>query len=185
MTRTIELMTTKISSKGDLNDQLIEYEIKAQSLVEDGSPMLGDTTNGVQLANMLLASLDKNFESFVQGIEAQESEALTFLQLKEKLLSWEQRHRSAYKQDEEASKPLAYQTVAKSPERGKSKKYRCSHCNRSGHTEEKCWILHPELKPKNQGQQRQRVAKGMEVAHKVLTLTRLHPLEKTSRRRTF
>ena len=29
----------------------------------------------------------------------------------------------------------------------KPKKKKCSHCNKRGHTAEKCWKLHPELKP--------------------------------------
>jgi hypothetical protein len=31
-------------------------------------------------------------------------------------------------------------------ERGEIAK--CSHCKREGHTSDKCWVLHPHLKPK-------------------------------------
>ncbi|KAM1087576.1 hypothetical protein ACFX2B_012935 [Malus domestica] len=31
---------------------------------------------------------------------------------------------------------------------GKKADWKCSYCNRKGHLREKCWILHPELKPK-------------------------------------
>ena len=30
----------------------------------------------------------------------------------------------------------------------------CSHCQNQGHEEEKCWVLHPYLKPKCAEQQR-------------------------------
>jgi hypothetical protein len=32
--------------------------------------------------------------------------------------------------------------------KGKGEVVRCSHCKREGHTQEKCWILHPYLRPK-------------------------------------
>src|SRR5436305_1073312 len=37
------------------------------------------------------------------------------------------------------------------PKRNKPKKAKkiCGHCKRSGHTEDECWELHPELNPKN------------------------------------
>ncbi|KAM1916365.1 hypothetical protein ACFX13_036100 [Malus domestica] len=31
---------------------------------------------------------------------------------------------------------------------GKKANWKCSYCNMKGHLREKCWILHPELKPK-------------------------------------
>ena len=31
---------------------------------------------------------------------------------------------------------------------GKKADWKCSYCNMKGHLREKCWILHPELKPK-------------------------------------
>ncbi len=33
--------------------------------------------------------------------------------------------------------------------RGKGKSVECSHCEKTGHTAEKCWELHPELRPKS------------------------------------
>jgi hypothetical protein len=32
--------------------------------------------------------------------------------------------------------------------KGKCEVVRCSHCKQEGHTQEKCWILHPHLRPK-------------------------------------
>lgn len=32
--------------------------------------------------------------------------------------------------------------------RGKTPHLKCKYCNAYGHTEERCWELHPELKPK-------------------------------------
>jgi hypothetical protein len=31
---------------------------------------------------------------------------------------------------------------------GKGEIAKCSHCKREGHTSDKCWVLHPHLKPK-------------------------------------
>ena len=34
----------------------------------------------------------------------------------------------------------------------------CDHCDRDGHTNEGCWIIHPELKPKGQGWRKPKTA---------------------------
>lgn len=39
-------------------------------------------------------------------------------------------------------------------ERGKGGRPKCDHCHLLGHVAERCWILHPELKPKGKGKER-------------------------------
>jgi Reverse transcriptase (RNA-dependent DNA polymerase)/Integrase core domain/gag-polypeptide of LTR copia-type/GAG-pre-integrase domain len=55
--------------------------------------------------------------------------------------------------------------------RGKDKrKFYCDHCNKNGHTKDRCWVLHPNLKPNRNksGEAHQVVATGSEGVHKAL-----------------
>jgi hypothetical protein len=42
---------------------------------------------------------------------------------------------------------------------GKGKTERCSHYKREGHNQERCWILHPHLRPKQTDRNQAKVAK--------------------------
>jgi len=56
-----------------------------------------------------------------------------------------------------SSKPTTSKSKEKRKQKWKERKANvvqktkpsCTHCNKDGHEDEHCWILHPELKPKN------------------------------------
>nr|GFC98663.1 hypothetical protein [Tanacetum cinerariifolium] len=39
-------------------------------------------------------------------------------------------------------------SLEKKPYKGKHSDMKCGHCNVPSHSVDRCWILHPELKPK-------------------------------------
>jgi hypothetical protein len=68
--------------------------------------------------------------------------------------------------------------------RNQGSRERCSHCNRDGHSQERCWILHPHLRPrKNQGEtaNKKAVSKILEPEKREFLSTREDASEKESK----
>ncbi|XP_038707186.1 uncharacterized protein LOC120002485 [Tripterygium wilfordii] len=53
--------------------------------------------------------------------------------------------------------------------KGRRPDLKCTHCNNSGHTKDRCWVLHPELKPRfskdNKGTPRRSQSSGYKANH--------------------
>jgi hypothetical protein len=58
-------------------------------------------------------------------------------------------HQEASKEGKKKWKGGKYKKTKTTTHQSKDPNNHCNHCNIDGHTEEKCWKLHPELNPKN------------------------------------
>lgn len=104
-----------------------------------------DSTN-IQMDNdkrtllCLSMSLPAKYRSLIQIWSA--TDGMTAAKATEMLLEVERR----LKDDEELDGGIAMMTI-----RGRvdKKSWKCSHCGRTGHTEERCWQKHPEQRPKD------------------------------------
>jgi gag-polypeptide of LTR copia-type len=97
-----------------------------------------------------LAALDPTYEPIRAQILLS-TEQLTFDSVTA-LIRQEATRRVAMGISDSNLKPEAQAFTAQhlSVEKGKSKRevYRCKYCKKDGHTQDKCWVLHPHLRPK-------------------------------------
>ncbi|XP_026408129.1 uncharacterized protein LOC113303313 [Papaver somniferum] len=65
---------------------------------------------------------------------------------------------------------------------GKREIYRCDHCNKTGHTKDRCWQLHPHLKPMFDSNKKKEQKEQAAVADTSITLSQLnHILQQYSK----
>jgi len=97
-----------------------------------------------------LAALDSSYEAIRAQILLSK-EKLTFDDVTARIRQ-EATRRVAMKTADLNPKPEAHafsaQHLNTNKGRGKGEIDKCSHCKRDGHTQEKCWVLHPHLRPK-------------------------------------
>jgi hypothetical protein len=58
---------------------------------------------------------------------------------------------SEVQRNNQAVETLAFAVSGSNLDRGRNKSEKCSHCKKLGHTSDRCWVLHPHLKPRWKG----------------------------------
>jgi hypothetical protein len=108
------------------------------------------------VASALLKGLDKSYKSFVvmttQSFRSNGNGGQGEINVEElisQILDENRRHIAIGNTD--ASLPATFhdsQALATHTMANKQPRYQCDHCYRTGHTKERCWDLHPHLRPK-------------------------------------
>jgi hypothetical protein len=58
---------------------------------------------------------------------------------------------SKVQRNNQTAEILAFAVSGSNIDRGRNKSKKCYDCKKSGHTSDRCWVLHPQLKPKCKG----------------------------------
>ena len=151
----------KLELKGNAMDLYLDaYRSHIQQLRSSGATV----SNEIE-ASVLLNSLDKGYESFIvattQSFRQTADAEIDVDQLVSQLRD-EDRRRAAGQTTKlgDAGTGLALYSNPKRHRQSDKPRPTCNYCNREGHQQDDCWILHPELKPESHhrhyGSKRQR-----------------------------
>jgi len=138
-----EFMSMKMDESEDVEQHLQKVIALKKRLEEQGEKVSNNIYNGV-----LLTSMPDTYKTTVRILEA--SGRLTPQAIIDGIL---EESRRIGKEDAIKMKMvlLTKQSQSKSSRRKKGTQPQnnneCSHCGRKGHTDVKCWIKHPELRP--------------------------------------
>lgn len=126
------------------NESILQFANRVQQLSNTLKSM-GCFIDESELSMALLNGLPEAYDALISAMDAVsgESETLKFDYVKSRVVQEEQRIGMRINQavlKEESSALLSKDT-------SKFTRPKCTHCNRLGHSEEKCWKKHPHLNP--------------------------------------
>jgi len=73
--------------------------------------------------------------------------SITLQQVEEALLDMDRRFAQGVQYGAAAATPVSEEVLAAAASNKQRKPYQCTHCHRTGHTADRCYVLHPELAP--------------------------------------
>ena len=125
-----ESMQTHLNTIRDIMDELAGINV----LIKDE-----------ELAIITLCSLPSRFDSLIVSMESRPANEITWDYVSTRLLGEYHRQSAMSEASSSSSSSESSALLAR-----QFKASRCPYCNRPGHTVERCWDKHPELRPARQ-----------------------------------
>ena len=140
-----KLFTVRIADHRQGTKATESYIDSCRSICEQLRGSGATVSNEIE-ASALLNGLDDAFETFVvtttQSFRSNgKTDEVNVEDLISQILDEDRRHTAKNGQKPPASGTYGLIAQKKRP------RLECEHCHRTGHTKEKCWSLHPELRP--------------------------------------
>jgi hypothetical protein len=109
--------------------------------IVDELASIGVVIKDEELAIIALCSLPNRFDSLIVSMESRPANEITFDYVSNRLLG------EYHRQSETSPSSPSSESGALLATKSKFKSVPCTHCNRPGHSVQKCWDKYPEQRP--------------------------------------